>query len=107
MNELRSQENREPHTPGPWKTIRSPHGRDYLCVQIGADEQYTTLELLPGDARLIASTPDLLEALKRASRELEQYVDLQQKLDYIEYAANTQKELDGVNAIIAKAEGRK
>lgn len=48
----------------------------------------------------------LLEALKRAARELERYIDLQQKLDYIEYAATTQKELAAVNAVIAKAEGR-
>jgi hypothetical protein len=59
------------------------------------------------DANLIAAAPDLLEGLKQAARELEQYVDLQQKLDYIEYAADTQKKLDAVNTIIAKAEGRK
>lgn len=46
----------------------------------------------------------LLAALKRAARELEMYVDLQQKLDYIEYAAQSQIELDAVNAAITVAE---
>jgi len=48
---------------------------------------------------------DLREGLNIAASELERYVDLQQKLDYIEYAADTQKKLDVVNAAIAKAEG--
>ena len=91
------------HTPGPWKVIRSPHGNDYRCVQLGADEMYTTLEMLPADARLIAASPDLLQALKIAAQELAQYVDFQQKHDYIEYAADTQKKLDAVSAAIAKA----
>lgn len=49
---------------------------------------------------------ELLEALKRAARELERYVQLQELLDYIEYAAVTQKELDAVNLVISKAEGK-
>jgi hypothetical protein len=52
------------HTPGPWKVRASPHGKRYACVQIGRDEAYTTLELEPADARLIAAAPELLEALK-------------------------------------------
>lgn len=52
------------HTPGPWKTIKSRHGRGYLCVQIGADEMYTTLEMKPADARVMAAAPDMLAALK-------------------------------------------
>ena len=49
------------HTPGPWKTIPSPHGRKYRCVQFGADDSYTSLEMLPADARLVAAAPDLLQ----------------------------------------------
>lgn len=51
-------------TPGPWKVIRPGHlhPTEYLCVQIGADESYTTSELKPADARLIAAAPNLLEA---------------------------------------------
>jgi hypothetical protein len=41
----------------------------------------------------------LLGALKRAIAEIDRYVDLQQKLDYIEYAAVTQKEIDAIKAI--------
>lgn len=51
------------HTPGPWKVIPSPHGSKYLCVQIGADESYTTLEMLPADAWLIAEAPPMLALL--------------------------------------------
>lgn len=54
------------NTPGPWKVIPSPHGDKYRCVQIGADEMYTTLEMLPADADLIAAAPDLLEACQLA-----------------------------------------
>lgn len=52
------------YTPGPWKVIKSPHGPKYKCVQYGADESYTSLEMLPADARLVAAAPELLEALK-------------------------------------------
>lgn len=52
------------HTPGPWKTIPSPHGRKYQCVQFGADEMYTSLEMRAADARLVAAAPDLLAIVK-------------------------------------------
>ncbi len=51
-------------TAGPWKTIPSPHGRKYRCVQFGASDMYTSLEMLPADARLVAAAPELLDALK-------------------------------------------
>lgn len=51
------------HTPGPWKVIKSPHGPKYKCVQYGKDENYASCEMLPADARLVASAPRLLEAL--------------------------------------------
>lgn len=59
------------HTPGPWKVIPPGHGHhtEYLCVQYGADEMYTSLEMLPADARLCAAAPDLLEALKNLLRD--------------------------------------
>jgi len=40
------------------------HCKQYRYVQIGKDENYTTLELLPDDARLISAAPDLYEALQ-------------------------------------------
>lgn len=54
------------HTPGPWKTIPSRHGSEYLCVALDENENYTTLEILPADARLIAAAPELLAACKSA-----------------------------------------
>jgi hypothetical protein len=54
------------YTPGPWKVIPSPHGDKYRCVQFGADDMYTSLEMLPKDARLTAAAPDLVEALRKA-----------------------------------------
>jgi hypothetical protein len=56
---------RETHTPGPWKVIPPGHGHatGYQCVQFGADDTYTSLEMLPADARLCAAAPDLLEVL--------------------------------------------
>lgn len=57
-----------PHTPTPWKTVAPGHGHEtpHLCVQIGEDETYTTLELLADDARLVAAAPDLLAACELA-----------------------------------------
>lgn len=53
------------YTPGPWKIRRSPwHSKKHRYVQIGKEENYTTCELLPEDARLISAAPDLYEALK-------------------------------------------
>ena len=52
------------HTPGPWTAKPSVHGNEYLYVQIGADESYTTLEMLSDDARLTAAAPDMLAALE-------------------------------------------
>jgi hypothetical protein len=52
------------HTPGPWKHKPSIHGKKYRYVQIGENKSYTTLEVEPDDARLIAAAPDLLAALR-------------------------------------------
>lgn len=52
------------YTPGPWKHRPSMYGRQYRYVQIGKEENYTTGELIPDDARLISAAPDLYEALQ-------------------------------------------
>jgi hypothetical protein len=89
------------HTPGPWEvtknaygtvfvhggeTQRTPVGTPYKELIAGGDN-YATLKF--DNARLIASSPDLLEALKLAKdhSELEDGI------------------LDIVDAAIAKAEG--
>ncbi len=53
-------------TAGPWKVVKPDHGHatNYRCVQIGRDKSYTTLELLPGDAKAIAMLPKIVEALR-------------------------------------------
>lgn len=51
------------HTPGTWLAKPSIHGNEYMYVQMGEDETYTTLEVHPADARLIAAAPDMLSAL--------------------------------------------
>ncbi len=52
------------YTPGPWKVRRSHYSDSYRYVQIGKEREYTTLDLLAADARLISAAPDLYEALK-------------------------------------------
>jgi hypothetical protein len=91
------QSDTDAHTPGPWKVVPSPHGDKYRCVQYGKDDAYTSLEMLPADARLCAAAPDLLAALKLAERWLANctpVVDL-----------DGPKPLPIVSAAIAKAEG--
>jgi hypothetical protein len=65
----------EKATAKPWKATRSTHGKQYLCVQLGTDEMYGTLELLPDDAALIAEIrnrlPDLIGEIERARRTLQ------------------------------------
>lgn len=55
-----------PHTPGPWRATKPGHGLggEYLCVELDASENYSTLEMLPADAYLIAAAPDLLRAVE-------------------------------------------
>lgn len=56
------------HTPGPWLQSNSPSGFPILCT--GPDGDLVTLDsvALDSDSRLAAAAPDLLEALKEASR---------------------------------------
>lgn len=84
------------HTPGPWKTIKPGHGHEteYLSVQIGEDEMYTTLEMLPADARLVSASPDLLAACKAVVEE-----------DGFRGSALMRKRIAQMKAAIAKAEG--
>ena len=56
------------HTPGPWQ-VAGPSAKGYLVVQ-GAKGNGVALILMDSDdeeadARLIASAPDLLQALQR------------------------------------------
>jgi hypothetical protein len=100
-DEARIQPGKQGHTPGPWKVVKPGHGvpTKYRCVQIGSDERYTTLDLLPADAILIAAAPALLEAAKQA-------------LAVLGHLANTGVDLTGfaaeirqINKAIAQAGG--
>jgi len=53
------------HTKEPWKVVKPQHGNvtEYLCVQIGEDESYTTLELKPADARRIVACVNALAGI--------------------------------------------
>jgi hypothetical protein len=56
------------HTPGPWRLEASETLSAILC---GEDEKYESIAFLTlpnhqANARLIASAPDMLEALERA-----------------------------------------
>lgn len=82
------------HTPGPWRVVKTAHGpidivipdgRDIVTVYGGGSGDKE------GNARLIAAAPDLLAMLKVAQL----WLDVDGRFD-----------MQGVNAAIAKAEGR-
>lgn len=59
--------NRIDHTPGPWSVITPGHGHEteWRCVMIDAEKNYSTLELLPADAAIVAAAPDMYALLCR------------------------------------------
>lgn len=61
-------------TPTPWYVIPPGHETECLCVQVGEDELYTTLEMKPEDAKLVVravnSHAKLLAACKLAVPEI-------------------------------------
>ncbi len=85
------------HTPGPWKVIKPGHGQKtkLRCVQIGSDDRYATSEMELADARLIAMSPELLEACR-------QLVGAMNNLD-----KGHHREVSFAESIIAKATGAK
>lgn len=99
------------HTPGPWKSHPSLHGSQYRSVQIGADETYSTLEVEPADAYLIAASPDMYAALRSiADYAQEQITDLfahiQEGGEWLDSDRANLSRWNGVLSAIAKAEGR-
>jgi hypothetical protein len=74
--------------------VKPGHGHETEClsVQIGEDEMYTTLEVLPDDATLIAAAPDLLTHLKRMIWLVE-----------VELEADGQHILEGAKQAVKKA----
>lgn len=86
------------HTPGPWFVPKCLHGTYYVearlrgstLQEVAACGPTETPEQQAENARLIAASPDLLEALKR----IQAYGDEWSRED-----------TDAVDAAIAKAEG--
>jgi hypothetical protein len=88
------------HTPGPWVADEYPHG-DVWQIKYGKRGNWIAEVMIDGDhkgaaadARLIASAPDLLEALVLA-------------LPYVEDASDSASPADQeiIRAAIAKATG--
>lgn len=101
--------NTQKHTPGPWTYLPPDdefenghlfsedkgHG-GFLCAFVAGIEN-------PADASLIASAPDLLEALQAVVPELE-YMAV--GMTHAAWkTAEVRKRLDSVRAVIAKATG--
>jgi hypothetical protein len=96
---------RATHTPGPWRwdgkfTVTIPHPKGDCPFRVE-----------PEDARLIAATPDLLAALRRAVETIHALHDI--GLHGSPHAAaemwalyQQSPEMRAINAALAKAEGR-
>lgn len=95
------------HTPGPWIVIPSGHGHptEYLCVQYGADERYTSLEMLPLDAHLTAAAPDLLALARQYASECADCGG-SAEIQVSEHEAEPCESCAEIWAVINKAEGR-
>lgn len=98
------------HTPGPWKIKGADIvGERYVCELFNwsvepCAPQYSEINAAfeaehNANARLIAAGPELLEALKQATRELE-------RIDGGDDANPSLEVIDIARAAIAKAEGR-
>ena len=93
------------HTPGPWRFIERAHGMR-PSVQRGGEGGFQvigkTQEREDADARLIASAPDLLDALEACAAELKEWAwaaegpEIEQILDRaFKVIAKCKGELDG------------
>lgn len=69
------------HTPTPWYVIPSIHGDQYQCVQIGEDDIYSTLEMLPADARRIVAAVNACEGISAEELESTPLPDLRRQRD--------------------------
>lgn len=87
------------HTPGPWTLngwdiVQRDCGDDFPPLATACNGNKTlTLEVIGANARLIATAPELLDALRLA-------VDL-----LSDYSGDEASDLESLRAVIAKAEG--
>lgn len=77
------------HTPGPWELdqvwmlIKGPQGQEVCAVHSGqGDDERVDRNVAYANARLIASAPELLEAMKQAYVALEKSVHFQSDLPF-------------------------
>lgn len=85
------------HTPGPWSYDPDENEIHADTRQDAGGDPYHICEMLsknPANARLIAASPDLLEALKQAVA----------RIEFLNGADDSA--MDRIRAAIAKAEGR-
>ena len=98
------------HTPGPWSadldcehpvitSLCAPHNPQVAVVCDGDPREATE-----ANARLIAAAPEMLEALERASRELE-WADKNCQIKPLAGVSTFKIALVKINAAIAKATG--
>ena len=102
------------HTPGPWAQFRTVNGDRFITAEgdrglielatVYAEAEYQAKLPDEANARLIAAAPEMLEALRAAQLELNEYFELLRRDHPMHDAYLTG---DKVDAAIAKAEGRK
>ena len=90
------------HTPLPWKTTKPGHGQKtkYLCVQIGPNENYSTLELEPEDAKFIVRAVNSHDALVAALEEARLTLALHANRD-----SQEEKAFNKIESALALAKG--
>jgi hypothetical protein len=98
------------HTPGPWiespttGNPRKPYSLRMDIVTIAGEwnPAFVAGDILPEDARLIASAPELLSALEAVTKA---YVELVQSDYPPSWSAEKDSEVIAARAAIAKAKG--
>lgn len=107
------------HTPGPWTVYTEPncvdgngepiipvHAPSGRHLQVVADTYGSTTETREANARLIATAPEMLEALRKIHDEADHILGTDGD-DPLEVARQNAAEIRGLaRAAIAKAEGR-
>lgn len=96
------------HTPGPWTAEKTAGGyeriqKDGEIIAWTANQQYIPVKEHEANARLIASAPELLEALIDSKILLES-LDLQDRGEI--YKDTIAKTIKNAKQAIAKAEGK-
>lgn len=87
------------HTPGPWPITPLPENTWHVTAHIGPKEQPVAMVHGEANARLIATAPDLLAALKAMCEASEEQ-------DLTALAMRIDRARDSARTAIAKATGK-